>query len=164
MYQKILVAIDGSTTSNRGLQEAIRLAHLTNGRIRLIHVIDELSLAITVESSGVYAAELRESLDKSGADIIESARNTVAAAGIDCDVVLHDNLSYPVHSLVNEEAKTWPADLIVLGTHGRRGMKRLWLGSSAEKILRSSPVPVLLVRAPEEEESPDAAQTAVRAA
>ncbi|WP_331713029.1 universal stress protein [Variovorax sp. HW608] len=52
--------------------------------------------------------------------------------------------------LVTNEAASWPADLIVLGTHGRRGAKRLFLGSSAEQILRIAPVPILLVRAIEQ--------------
>lgn len=156
MYQQILVAVDGSPTSNRGLQEAIQVARLTHGRIRLIHVIDELSFAIAVDSYGGYAGEFRESLQEAGTAILQTAKEVVTTAGIESDIVLHDNLSGPVHTQVIAEAEKWPADLIVLGTHGRRGVSHLWLGSSAEKILRSSPVPVLLVRAPEGD-NPDAA-------
>jgi nucleotide-binding universal stress UspA family protein len=52
--------------------------------------------------------------------------------------------------LIVEKAKEWPADLIVMGTHGRRGLSRLVLGSDAEWVLRSTPVPVLMVRGPAE--------------
>ena len=65
------------------------------------------------------------------------------------DSVLYENLEKTVQQRVIAEATTWNADLIVIGTHGRRGVRRLVLGSSAEGILRSSPVPVLLVRSPE---------------
>ena len=62
MYQRILVPVDGSPTSDRGLQEAIRLARLTHGELRLIHVIDELSFALGIDSYGYYAGELLDLL------------------------------------------------------------------------------------------------------
>jgi nucleotide-binding universal stress UspA family protein len=148
MYQRILVPVDGSPTSNRGLDEALRIAALTKGQLRLMHVIDELSLA---GSMGAYAAysDWINVLRANGAELIQQAEAKAKAAGIAADTVLHDNFAGPVHDLVIQEARTWPADLIVIGTHGRRGLPRMVLGSSAEKILREAPVPVLLVRQPE---------------
>lgn len=151
MYQRILVPVDGSPTSNHGLEEAIRLAAMTQGRLRLIHVIDELSFAFTMDAYAGQAGNWRSALRENGTQILEDARATVAAAGIEVDTVLHDNLAGTVHELVTAEAAQWPADLIVLGTHGRRGVRRLVLGSSAEHILRQAPVPVLLVRAQDDE-------------
>lgn len=66
----------------------------------------------------------------------------------------YDNFEGRVHELVAAEAAKWPADVIVIGTHGRRGIGRMVLGSSAEHVLRLSPVPVLLVRAPEAAATP----------
>ena len=63
------------------------------------------------------------------------------------DTVLKDSFAGRVSDLVIKEAGAWPADLIVLGTHGRRGLGRLFMGSDAEAIVRSAPVPVLLLRA-----------------
>ncbi|WP_338618990.1 universal stress protein [Pigmentiphaga sp. CHJ604] len=148
MYQHILVPVDGSPTSQLGLDEALRLAALTKGRLRLIHVIDELSLA---GSMGAYAAysDWLEVLRTNGEELLDRAQAQAKAAGVEADTVLHDNFAGPVHELVIQEARKWPAHLIVIGTHGRRGLPRMVLGSSAEKILREAPVPVLLVRQPE---------------
>ena len=148
MYQKILVPVDGSSTSNLGLDEAIRLAQLTKGRLRLIHVIDELSFALAMDAYSGHAGDWLGVLRKDGARVLEEARGRATTAGVDVETALRDNFSNSVHELVTSEAAQWPADLIVLGTHGRRGVGRLVLGSSAEHILRYAPVPVLLVRAP----------------
>ena len=148
MYQKILVPIDGSATSARGLEEAIRLAQLTGGQLRLVHVTDELSAGFAMEcyaGSGNWLTTVREN----GDGLLKAATATVKAAGVPVDSVLLDGLAATVELLVTTLATSWGADLIVLGTHGRRGVGRAVLGSSAEQVLRHSPVPVLLVRAPE---------------
>ena len=153
MYQKILVPIDGSATSARGLEEAIQLAKLTGGRLRLIHVTDELSAGFAMEcyaGSGEWLTVVREN----GAKLLEVATATVKAAGVPVDSVLLDGLAATVELLVTTQATSWGADLIVLGTPGRRGVGRAFLGSSAEQVLRHSPVPVLLVRAPELPDTP----------
>ncbi len=149
MYQRILVPVDGSATSNCGLQEAVRLARLTHGRLRLLHVIDDLSFALVMDAYAGYAGDWHKVLHEDGVRTLAQARATVEAAGIEVDAVLHDNLTGTVYERVTAEASRWPADLIVVGTHGRRGLGRLVLGSSAEHILRYAPVPVLLVRAPQ---------------
>ncbi|MBL8351877.1 MAG: universal stress protein [Burkholderiaceae bacterium] len=149
MYQRILVPIDGSPTSDRGLQEAIALGKLTGASLRLLHVVDETSFAMSADAFGGYAGNVIDLLREGGAEILAKARSTVEAAGLGVDTVLRDNLAGRVSDLVTDEAKTWPADLIVLGTHGRRGAGRLLLGSDAEQVLRQAPVPVLLLRSAE---------------
>jgi nucleotide-binding universal stress UspA family protein len=149
MYQNILVPVDGSATSLQGLDQAIGMARLTNGRIRLIHIVDELSFALATDAYAGYVGDWMSVLRENGAKLLQECLQKVEAADISVDTVLRDNLDGSVHELVTKEAATWPADLIVLGTHGRRGAKRLFLGSSAENILRTATVPVLLVRAPE---------------
>jgi len=149
MYQNILVPVDGSPTSMLGLEQAIGMARLTNGRIRLIHIVDELSFALSADAYAAYAGDWLSVLRENGAKLLQECLQKVEASDISVDTVLRDNVDGSVDELVTREAATWPADLIVLGTHGRRGAKRLFLGSSAESILRTAPVPVLLVRAPE---------------
>lgn len=148
MYQNILVPVDGSATSMEGLEHAIGVARLANGRIRLIHVVDELSFALAMDAYSGHAGDWMGVLREGGAKLLQECVAKVEAVGISVDTVLRDNLDGAVHEIVTKEAASWPADLIVLGTHGRRGAKRLLLGSSAENILRTAPVPVLLVRAP----------------
>jgi nucleotide-binding universal stress UspA family protein len=160
MYQRILVPVDGSSTSQRGLDEAIRLALLTRGRLRLLHVIDELSFALAMDAHAGYAGDWLSVLRESGERLLEDAKAAAKAAGVEADVVLCDRLSGKVHELVASEAARWPADLIVLGTHGRRGVGRSVMGNSAEHILRHATVPILLVRAPENEPGPGRKETA----
>lgn len=150
MYQRILVPVDGSPTSERGLDEAIRLARLTGGRLRLLHVVDELSVALgNAGGFAVAAPDMFKLLREGGEQILASARARVEAAGLPVDTALDDTLRGRVCDLVVAQAQQWPADLIVIGTHGRRGVGRLLMGSDAEQILRLAPVPVLLLRAAE---------------
>lgn len=148
MYNRILVPIDGSPTSTRGLDEAIQLARLTNGQLRLMHSVDELSFMLAADSYA-GAGDVWNLLQDAGAQILEQAAARARAAGVEVETVLSDSIQGRLPDLVAAEAVKWPADLIVLGTHGRHGVGRLVLGSDAEKILRIAPVPVLLVREPD---------------
>ena len=150
MYQRILVPVDGSATSDKGLDEAIKLAKLTGASLRLIHVVDVMMFATGFETYGAFADDVVPRMQEVGEKLVEQARSRVAAAGVKVDSVLFDTLALRVSDAVNEQARAWGADLIVIGTHGRRGVGRFLLGSDAEQILRTAPVPVLLVRAPEE--------------
>jgi nucleotide-binding universal stress UspA family protein len=146
MYQRILVPTDGSATSSKGLKEAIALAKLTGGRIRLLHVVDTMPMSIAAEGLVGFSADLLPILRESGQAILDLARKRTEAEGIAVETTLREVIAGRVCDLVVEEASSWPADLIVLGTHGRRGVGRLLLGSDAEQVLRSATVPVLLVR------------------
>lgn len=150
MYQRILVPVDGSPTAAQGLKEAARLALLTHASLRLIHVIDELSFALALQPYGYVSGELLDVLRKNGTDILSTALADVRAQGLRADTVLYESLDKTVAQRVLAEATEWKADLIVLGTHGRRGVRRMMLGSSAEEILRSAQVPVLLVHGPQD--------------
>jgi nucleotide-binding universal stress UspA family protein len=146
MYQKILVPVDGSATSDLGLQEATKLAKLTGASMRVLHVVDVLSLAIAGEGTAAMAGDVLASVREGGRTILRRAEASVQAAHLPVDTVLHENTSGRVAEIVADEAASWGADLVVLGTHGRRGVGRLILGSDAEQVLRLAPVPVLLVR------------------
>jgi nucleotide-binding universal stress UspA family protein len=150
MYQKILVPVDGSPTSSRGLQEAIKLAKLTGAQLRLMHVVDEISFATGMEAATMMTGEMLQLLREGGEQILKKAKARVEKAGLRVDTVLCDSFAGRVCDQVIEQATKWRAGLIVLGTHGRRGMGRLLLGSDAEMIVRMAAVPVLLVRAKEE--------------
>lgn len=148
MYSHILVPVDGSPTSTSGLDEAIKLAQRLGARIRLMHVVDEMPLAVSAEGFGAMSGDLLTMLREAGEQVLEQARARVAAAGVTVDVVLLDSLTGRLSDHVVAQARDWPAELIVIGTHGRRGVGRMVLGSDAEQVLRQAPVPVLLVRAP----------------
>ncbi len=144
MYQKILVPVDGSSTSDRGLNEAIKLAKNQGGTVRLLHVVNAFILDYDYHS-GAYCGDTFESLRSAGKALLTAAEALVRQHGLDPESVLLESIGGPASDLIIEQAKKWPADLIVMGTHGRRGLKRMAMGSDAESVVRESPVPVLLV-------------------
>jgi nucleotide-binding universal stress UspA family protein len=147
MYQKILVPIDGSATAARGLTEAIALGRLTGARLQLVHVVDELSFALAAGEGLTYTGDMLNLLREAGAAMLAEAQARVQSAGLEVDTVLKDGLAGRVADLVLDQAQAWGAELLVLGTHGRRGIGRMFMGSDAESIVRQATMPVLLVRA-----------------
>ncbi len=147
MYRRILVPVDGSDTAKKGLEEAIKLAEALESELRVVHIVDDSVLAMNPEA-GVAAAPLVEDFAESGRQILEEARALASARGTPVGVVLHENFTGRVADLIVDEAKKWQAELIVMGTHGRRGIRHAVLGSDAEAVVHASLVPVLLVRTP----------------
>jgi nucleotide-binding universal stress UspA family protein len=145
MYKRILVAIDGSATSLRGLAEGIRVAKGSGATLLLVHVLNALVLESEIASTAYYQA-LADALRNSGSKILEHAATVVRAAGVPFEQKMIETIGAYASDEIIAQAKDWRADLIVLGTHGRRGLKRLVMGSDAEVVLRRSPVPVLMVR------------------
>ena len=145
MYQRILVPVDGSDTSNCGLEEASRLAKEQGAKLKCLHVIDEHFLAHDYLGFA-YMPDLFETLRKNGETILEEAGAQAEKAGVSAESVLRESGGIRVSEAILDEANAWAADLIVMGTHGRRGISHLALGSDAELVVRGSTVPVLLVR------------------
>ena len=145
VYRKILVPIDGSPTSNRGLIEAIELAKNQSATLRLVHVLDELILGSGAEAV-VYLGNTVDLLREAGEQVVAKADAVVQESGLKSESVILEIMGGRAADSIVEEANAWGADLIVLGTHGRRGARRLVMGSDAEEIVRTAPVPVLLVR------------------
>jgi len=143
MYQKILVAVDGSATSLRGLDEAVRLAKAMSGRLRLVHVVDEL---IVADPPAAAFELISQVLREAGTKVLAEAASRAKRADVPCEHKLIETLGVRAADEIVREAQEWAADLIVVGTHGRRGLKRLAMGSDAEMVLRRAPVPVLMVR------------------
>ena len=146
MYERILVPIDGSHTSLLGLDEALRLASLTHGRLLLVHVVDQLKYLNGYESAAVYMSDLLPCMQEAGEQILRQGMERAQRAGIPAETLVFTALTERVADVVVAQARAWKADLIVIGTHGRHGVGRMLLGSDAEQVLRISPVPVLLVR------------------
>jgi nucleotide-binding universal stress UspA family protein len=143
VYKRILIPVDGSQTSTKALTAALQLARDSGGRVRLIHVVDELAYF-----SG-YSAELIRIAQENGAKILEDAMAIAKSAGVEADNILFEKFGERLGETVADEAKRWNADLVVVGTHGRRGVGRMFLGSGSEQIIRLAPTPVLVVRSQE---------------
>jgi nucleotide-binding universal stress UspA family protein len=147
MYRRILVPLDGSAASLRGLKEAIRLARDDRARLRLLHVLDETPMLGMLEE-GVDLRPFLEDLRKRGRALLERAHRQAKKSRVAADATMAESAGGPAADAILREAKRWRADVIVMGTHGRRGLRHLVLGSEAERVVRLSAVPVLLVRAP----------------
>lgn len=147
MYKRILVPIDGSDTARRGLKEAIALATEQKATLRLLHVTSDFPVMLEM-ANALNFDKVRDGLNQYGRDQLDNAKALAKGLGLEVETQLHDLKGGRVADAIVEEAKSAGCDLIVIGTHGRRGFKRALLGSDAEQVLRASPVPVLLVRAP----------------
>jgi len=142
MFKRILVAVDGSDTSTKALVMATQLAREGDGRLRLLHSFDALVYLTGYEvGASVYEAA-REYAD----NVLDDALEIAKAAGVPADKRLAELPGGRLGEVVAEAASDWEADLVVVGTHGRRGVGRVLLGSGAEQVIRMSPVPVLSVR------------------
>jgi len=143
MYKKILVPLDGSPASRSGLTEALLLAKQNKSTVRLVHVVG--FFIGTPALAGGVVEDIPKALHRSGERILKNAEALARRHRIAADSVMLDTLGGRPAEVIVEQAKKWRADLIVIGTHGRRGFSRLALGSEAEKVVRASPVPVLVV-------------------
>lgn len=144
MYQRILVPIDGSSTSERALQEAIKLIDSQPVQLRLVYVVDDLQF-LNAEGYVDYA-ELRELTRKIGERALVKSEEVARQADITVETSLLEANGERIARVIDNEALAWGADLIVIGTHGRTGFNHLLFGSVAEGVVRGASVPVLLVR------------------
>jgi nucleotide-binding universal stress UspA family protein len=109
--------------------------------------VDERVLVQGIDVGASAVDSLLASLRDGGRQILGAAQAKLRKQRMDAKSVLVENIARSVADIIVEQAKKWRADLIVIGTHGRRGVSRLVMGSDAEGVVRTSPVPVLLVRA-----------------
>ena len=145
MYRNILVPVDGSRASEQGAREAIQIAKTLGSRIRLIHVVNKTPW-IAPGAAPAVIEDLIADLVRAGESVLQRIRAEVRAAGVEVEDRLIEARGERAGEIAVSEASSWPADLIVCGTHGRRGVRRMLMGSDAEQIVRASPAPVLLVR------------------
>ena len=142
-YKRILVPVDGSATSDNGLDEAAKLARAGGARLLLLHVVDESVAFSAPEGAGVNV--VLNVLRESGESALSKATEYTRRAKLRAETVLLENATGRIATAIVDQAKRWRADLIVMGTHGRRGVNRLLLGSNAELVVRNGAIPVLLV-------------------
>jgi len=146
MFNRILVAVDASETSDLALQAAIRLASEQHASLRIVHVID----ATNINNFGAEFIDqpaMLEGITKNGQSILDRAETAATAAGVEVEthLIQIETMNQRVSEVIANDAEAWPADLIVIGTHGRRGLTRLLLGSVAEGTARLAVKPVLLI-------------------
>lgn len=143
-YQHILVPIDGSETSMVAMKEAIKLGKALNSKITVVQV---MALDPFIADAYVKTGETNELIERTRTyllDILEKAKQQFSNEGITVETKLLEG--FVVHEEIIQAAQDLNADLIVMGSHGRTGVRKLVLGSVAQKVLGESHIPVLIVR------------------
>ncbi len=136
-WKCILVATDGSPSSGAAADHAVNVAASYGGRLVALSVVDLPDEALA------DAPDLPDQLLKKGRDYVQAVKAKAEAAGVPCEVA---TLEGPVHEVVARLARERGAGLIVTGSHGRTGLRRLLMGSVAEKVIGHAPCPVLVVK------------------
>lgn len=146
MFKRILVAVDGSDTAQQALQEAVKLAQELKAKLRIVHAVDIVNLNLGTEFPNPI--EIADALTQGGEEILRKAQAVAQQAGVAAETRLIeiDTLGHRIPEMIAADAEAWPADLIVICTHGRRGLSHLLLGSVAEGVVRVATKPVLLIR------------------
>ncbi|KAA8731134.1 universal stress protein [Acinetobacter qingfengensis] len=143
-YQHILVPVDGSETSYKAIQEAIKFSKSLNSKITLVQVLElDPYIAegyLTTGQTNPFIERAREYLSQTIAD----AKQKFQDQGINVETLLLEGIS--VTDKILEAAKDTQADLIIIGSHGRTGLSKLFLGSQTQKVLAQTTIPVLVVR------------------
>jgi nucleotide-binding universal stress UspA family protein len=165
MFKHILVPIDGSDCSLQALEVAAKFAGEQQARLTICTVVDPAKAAAMAFGEAAMAAACLDALDEEGRMLVRDAATRVQSV-YSAETAVLDGA--PVDSIV-EYARQCHADLLVIGSHGRSGLHRLFLGSVAEGVVRNVSVPVLVVRQSaaaheEPEKASAAAQPASKAA
>ena len=146
MYKHILAAVDDSETSNRALIEAIRLTRNQRATLTIVYVLDKIELFSS--ATIVDPNQSEKGWEEIAHDILSHAWDTARKAGIKAETRLLEtkDVEDRVAQAILDEVRVSNADLIIAGTHGRTGLKRLLMGSVSSGLVRHTPVPILLIR------------------
>ena len=145
MFKRILVPVDASRASSAVLRVAIALARQHKGRVRRVYLAKHIPAARR-KADGLSGQELYEAMKEHGNRFLEKQAALCRSRAVRTETSLYVALAGRPAKSVLVDARKWHADLIVMGTEGRRGLRRAVLGSDAEEVLRRAPVPVLLTR------------------
>ncbi len=145
MYANILIATDGSELGARAVEQGLALAKALGSKVTAVTVTEPWTAAVSGEWAVAFPVEEYEKAAAANAHkILAQVAETAARAGVACETA-HIKDQYAAEGIV-EEAKTRGSDLIVMGSHGRRGIVRFVLGSQASRVLTHSTIPMLICR------------------
>ena len=148
MYKRIFVAIDNSSTAQKALDEAIHLAVSLSAGLCIGTALDEAPVTQHGMGLGSYidVDRVKQDMRDAGNALLDQASAQAKAAGCDAYQILIESDKKRLSDMIVDAASQWNADLIVMGTHGRRGFERLLVGSVAEHMIRIATTSLLLVR------------------
>jgi nucleotide-binding universal stress UspA family protein len=143
MYKHLLLATDGSELANKGVRHGLGLATALGARVSAC-TVSEFVPAFTAGMQAEVDADIRRAAETAAKEILDAVSRSAAARGVPCETVhVFDRL--PADAILEVAAKRG-CDLIVIASHGRRGLPRLLLGSQASEVVTRAPIPVLIVR------------------
>jgi nucleotide-binding universal stress UspA family protein len=143
---KILLAVDDSRFSGAAAQAVIRQFKPDETEVRVLHVVEPISFTPPPQMAPQYYPELQEQV-REGEKVVEKVAKTLRDAGFQATTLVEKG---EARGLILDQANSWPADVIVLGAHGKKGLTRFLLGSVSEAVARHASCSVIIVRIPEE--------------
>ena len=145
MYKHILIATDGSEIGSKAISHGIELAKTLGAKLSAVTVTEPYEAVVVPQARGlVLPADYKQECEESARKILSVVSSAAEAAGMECDVI-HEQNRWPYEGIIAAAEKV-DADLIVLGSHGRRGIEGLLMGSQATKLLTHTKIPALVVR------------------
>lgn len=150
MYETILVPTDGSPHADAAIEQALDLAERYGATLHALYVVDVNYPYADFGTAAVNWEAVTEAKENQGEQATGEVRERGEAAGVPVETEVRQSTS--IHRAILDYADDHDVDLIVMGTHGRRGLDRYLLGSVTEKIVRVADVPVLTVKASADEE------------
>jgi len=150
MYKSILVPTDGSGLSARAVDQAVDLAKTMGATVTVLHVVPEFQMfldegyVVPTTTSRSLVTQFKQQTDARSKEILDAASAEAAAAGVKCEAISVTSSS-PYDAIIKQAAR-FKSDLIVMASHGRKGLGGLLLGSETTKVLVHSKVPVLVIR------------------
>jgi|GEM_PF-1697611 len=143
MFKKIYSPIDNSDVSEKVLNEALDLAKANGGKLRIVHVVNLEQITFGIEMIGV--AELKDTLLSIANKFLEHVKQLITQKGVDAEITLLENYGSDLATLIIDDAKSWGADLFVLGSHHLGSFSHFITGGVAEDIAHDSDIPILLI-------------------
>jgi nucleotide-binding universal stress UspA family protein len=144
MYRHILVPTDGSEITAKAIATTVSLARALTAKVSTLAVKEPFPYSAISEMQPVPPQEFYDTQQQIATRHVDAVKSACAAAGLACDAHTVEAL-HPWEAII-EHAKAQGCDLIVMASHGRRGMSALLLGSETQKVLTHTTIPVLVVR------------------
>lgn len=151
MYKRILVPVDGSEGAQRALGEAVELAKLTGAQLQAVHVLVHPAQVVDVAAGFAEQMPVRDVSAETATSVLADARERLALLAPRGTVRAIDAYGENVAAVLTRAIDEFGADLVVMYSHGRSGIRRLFAGSVAESLLHATAVPLLLLRNGEQE-------------
>ncbi len=144
MFKHILVPVDGSETSSKAVAKAAGLAKAFGSKVTVLYVIDPYPFTGVGADFAYGQAQYLSAATAEANLALDEAKSELEAAGVQAETLVGEG--HAVHEGISRVLESLDADLIVMGSHGRRGLEKLMLGSVTQRVLGAVHVPVLVVR------------------